>query len=272
MGNLTELTKKEEQLIADIKAELEVYAKKGESHDIMDALRLLTDAYVDNCGISIGNRTMIYIAAERWFERLAWQDLPLSEQACTSSLHKMFPLFSSVYNKECHDEYDICGMQENEYIKCCFDCISDKEVDEQTAEVLAWGILDSLKEFEKYQIEVPVTLHGEPRTLYCYVCFQDTKHTALAIEPLAIMGIYVGLNKNIPELVEQIIVEYEYLLSKEEEIRALFPEYLKTVNESKTTKEVFNAFHVVYDELLGNIKYLYMKSILNDVFGLPIEY
>ena len=60
---------------------IESYAKRAENHDVMDALVLLTKAYIDQCGISLGYRTVIYCAAEQWLERLAWLDLPLSEMA-----------------------------------------------------------------------------------------------------------------------------------------------------------------------------------------------
>ena len=70
---------------------IEDYAKRGEQHDIMDALILLTIAYINMCGISLGCRTVVFWAAEAWQKRLAWQDLPLSETAsCPLSA---FPTF-----------------------------------------------------------------------------------------------------------------------------------------------------------------------------------
>lgn len=43
---------------------IEEYARQGELHDVMDALKLLTQAYISQCGISLGNRTIVYDAAE----------------------------------------------------------------------------------------------------------------------------------------------------------------------------------------------------------------
>ena len=48
---------------------IEEYATLGESHDVMDALILLTQAYISQCGISLGNRTIVYDAAEAWLEQ-----------------------------------------------------------------------------------------------------------------------------------------------------------------------------------------------------------
>jgi len=60
---------------------IEILAKLGEKYDVMEALTLLTKAYIDMCGISLGCRTVVYCASEAWQERLAWLDLPLSEMA-----------------------------------------------------------------------------------------------------------------------------------------------------------------------------------------------
>lgn len=42
----------------------EEYVKSGAGHDVMKALELLTRAYVSQCGISLGCRTVVYCAAE----------------------------------------------------------------------------------------------------------------------------------------------------------------------------------------------------------------
>ena len=51
---------------------IEEYAMRGVQCDVMKALTLLTQAYISQCGISLGLRTVIYCAAEPWQERLAW--------------------------------------------------------------------------------------------------------------------------------------------------------------------------------------------------------
>ena len=39
--------------------------------DVMEALTLLTKAYINMCGYSLGYRTVVYCAGEAWQERLA---------------------------------------------------------------------------------------------------------------------------------------------------------------------------------------------------------
>ena len=51
---------------------IEKLAKRGEQHDIVDALKLLVQAYMDMCGISAGYRTVAFYSAKSWQEKLAW--------------------------------------------------------------------------------------------------------------------------------------------------------------------------------------------------------
>lgn len=92
------------------------YAKLGEVHDVMEALTLLTKAYISMCGISLGYRTVVYCAAEPWLERLAWLDLPLSEMARKEAFVTLMPHITNEYNPERHDKYDITGMDEEELL------------------------------------------------------------------------------------------------------------------------------------------------------------
>ena len=43
---------------------IEELAKRGEEHDVMEALGLLAIAYMEMCGISLGYRTVVFNAAE----------------------------------------------------------------------------------------------------------------------------------------------------------------------------------------------------------------
>ena len=45
---------------------IEKYAVRGEQCDVMKALTLLTQAYISQCGISLGCWTVVYCAAEPW--------------------------------------------------------------------------------------------------------------------------------------------------------------------------------------------------------------
>jgi hypothetical protein len=98
---------------------IEKLAKRGEQHEIMDALRLLTEVYINMYGISAGCRTVIFYAAEAWQERLAWMDLPLSEIARKNGLIEFMPYINSEYAPEIYDKYDIAVMDNKELLACC---------------------------------------------------------------------------------------------------------------------------------------------------------
>lgn len=70
---------------------IEEYAKLGEQYSPIEALTLLTKAYIKMCGYSLGYRTIVYCAAEAWQERLAWLNLPLSEMARKEPLVLLMP-------------------------------------------------------------------------------------------------------------------------------------------------------------------------------------
>lgn len=136
---------------------IEEFAKSGEHHDVMDALSLLTHAYISQCGISLGDRSVIYVAAERWLERLAWMDLPLSEMARKYPLVCVMPHITSEYDPELYDEYDICGMDKKELLSVCRQILMDELFDEATNEVLCWGIIKATEERKKLSQEIETT-------------------------------------------------------------------------------------------------------------------
>jgi len=120
---------------------IEEYARQGESRDVMDALKLLIQAYISQCGISLGNRTIVYDAAEVWLEQLARMDLPLSEMARKKALIEVMPYITSEYVPEKYDKYDISGMSQDELMEGCRQIIHENIFDEATMEVLCWGII-----------------------------------------------------------------------------------------------------------------------------------
>ena len=120
---------------------IEDYAMRGAQCDVMKALTLLTKAYISQCGISLGGRTVVSYAADMWQERLAWLDLPLSEMARKEPFVHLMPHITSEYDTEEYDDYDITCMENDELLRGCYQMIKGKEFDETTLEVLSWGIL-----------------------------------------------------------------------------------------------------------------------------------
>ena len=109
-------------------AEIDVLAKRGEQYDVIEALTLLTKAYIDMCGISLGCRTVIYCAGEPWLERLAWMDVPLSEMARKKPFVMVMPHITTDYDPDDYDKYDITGMSHKEMLDICHQMVSHKSL------------------------------------------------------------------------------------------------------------------------------------------------
>ena len=127
---------------------IEQLAKKGEQHDVMDALRLLTKAYIEMCGISYSYGTVVYCAAELWQNRLEKMDHPLAEKAKKWPLVLLMPYITSEYDPEKYDRYDIAGMNLEERLDCCKQIVHEKTFNEETLEVMCWGMMESKKLYE----------------------------------------------------------------------------------------------------------------------------
>ncbi len=127
--------------ITDIQT-FEQYAEEGSRMDALKALDLLIKAYISQCGISAGMRTLIYAAGEVWrYSRLPLHpDNPLSMKHIKS---KPFVMSMSIlckdYIPEKYDKYVITGSFDAQMLKDL--CV--KEINafgKETMQALCWGI------------------------------------------------------------------------------------------------------------------------------------
>ena len=249
---------------------IESYAKRAENHDIMDALVLLTKAYIDQCGISLGNRTVIYCAAEQWLERLAWLDLPLSEMARKEALVTVMPYITSDYDPEEYDDYDIAGMSEEELLSACDMIVRDKEFDEVTNEVLCWGILKSVnEELIIYKEIETVALDGT--LLKGVLTDQSRAWTSIRMEsPYEVSFCETELIRDAEAFMIQGYEDYKRLKEMELEIRALYPKYQEELSklDDEDNWKKRRIFKMVYAEILGDTVICSPEKLFNNWFGL----
>ena len=129
----------------------EKYAKEGETMNALEALRLLTKAYIQECGISIGMRTPVYTAAEQWlYHRFPEQsDNPLTDEQKEEPLINLMTVFCEDYDPDYHGQWDICGglslaqdgeTAEDAYKHLCLLAIEEERYDEPTLRAFCWGI------------------------------------------------------------------------------------------------------------------------------------
>ena len=253
---------------------IESYAKKGESHDVMSALTSLTKAYIDQCGVSLGYRTVIYCAAEQWLERLAWLDLPLSEMARKEALVTVMPYITSDYDPEKYDDYDIAAMNEEELMDGCVEMIRSGEHDELTNEVLCWGIVKAVNEELVIHKEIE-TVAPDGTLLKGVLTDQSRASTSIVMEspyPDAFLC-KLELIRDAEAFLIQGYEDCKRIKELESEIRALYPKYQEKLHEleNESSRKKYLAFNDVYDELIGDVAVFCLEKLFNKWFGLEFK-
>lgn len=241
--------------------------------EVMEALRLLTGAYIQECGISLGYRTVVYNVAEEWQERLAWMDLPLSEMARKEPFVNLMPYISDEYIPERYDKYDIIGMSDEEMIDCCREIVEEQEFDKNTIDVLCWGIQHRInrEKFQPVMIDATAPDGTYLKGMLLHQCLARTsimmlgpfKDTLLRVEEL---------ERDPKRLLIQGYLDYMELLGKEDDIRRLYPTYQKELEKAivagESTWKRMNIFRNVYGGLIGKLTLSDISEILESRFGL----
>jgi hypothetical protein len=98
---------------------LREYACKGKkSMSLEDALHYITEMYMEQCGVSLGLRTVIYEAGEMLFEILLsdkeWK-LKIGE---SDYLFEAMTFFHSEYTLEKYEDYDITYLSKEDRERC----------------------------------------------------------------------------------------------------------------------------------------------------------
>ena len=142
----------------------EKYAKEGEGMDALEALRLLTKAYMKECGFSISMRTVVYVAAEQWlYERLPQQsNNPFTTEQLEGPLVYLMSSLCEEYDHEYYRQWDICGgldlVQGKEtvsdaYKRICLIAVKEKRYDDATLRAFCWAIKNEPIFFKKWMDE-----------------------------------------------------------------------------------------------------------------------
>lgn len=239
---------------------IENYASKGQDYDVMKALRLLTLAYIKECGISLGYRTLVYVAAERWLERLAWLDLPLSEMARKEPLVNLMPYITEEYAPDIYDQYDITGIDNEEMVECCMEVINNKEFDKETLEVLCWGIFDCVNNEDK-ECAIEIETFAQDGTLLKGIVEkQDCAETLVRmVSPYNVGGIKYELERDATIILKKIYEDYNRIAGSKELAEVLYEKYKKELCLCNHTSKY--KIHFLFSEVF--------KPLLQDSVLLP---
>ena len=247
------------------------YARLGEHHDVMEALTLLTKAYINMCGFSLGYRTVVYCAGEAWQERLAWLNLPLSEMARKESLVTLMPYITNEYDPEIYDKFDIAGMNEEELMAGCKQAISNKEFDEATIEVLCWGIMKATEKKKELSQEIEA---NAPDGTHLKGILTEQRCGCTSVTMAApynnLRALTIELERDARQLLIKAYEDCQNLRRQEEKIRALYPQYQdelrKSNNESGWKK--YTVFNKVYGQLVDDTVIVSPEKWFFEWFGL----
>lgn len=246
-------------------------AKKGEQYDVMEALKLLTKAFMEMCGISYSSRTVIYNAAEIWQQKLAWLDMPLSETARKCGLIDFMPYINKKFAEDEYDKYDIADMNKEELLDCCKQMVDGGEFDESTNEVLCWGLLESIN--RKRMPKSVTAIAEDGMAIKGSVDGQCCGLTIIYMK--SPYSICVTKNKLVRDLKELLIDAYNdvsRLRSLEGDVRALYPKYQKECEtiKSRNQREQFHVFDRVYNDVISDsvISTVSIKKLFEEWWGL----
>jgi hypothetical protein len=114
------------------------FVAKGRKMDPIHAMKLLTRMYIDNCGISLGERTLAYDAGSGWLKKYIDDNPEQTEWNDFTCFSEVMAAICVEYNAEEYDQYDIAPLTIEEERKDASS--SAKTLDEDTAAALCWGI------------------------------------------------------------------------------------------------------------------------------------
>ncbi|MBD5215547.1 MAG: hypothetical protein HDS78_03380 [Bacteroidales bacterium] len=136
-----------------------LYGEKADPGKFIESLTILTQAYMDQCGLSLTYRTLVEAAGQHWLELLQKSNHPIAQFAREHSFTGVMPYLSEEFNarKEHYWEYDVCCPDSEEVIAAIPSIMDEYDHAEQFKIAFCAGIIPYiawLKEFEITRDEI----------------------------------------------------------------------------------------------------------------------
>lgn len=253
--------------------------KKGASFSPLEALRLLTLAYMKMCGFSAGYRTVIFDSTCEWQNKLAWLDHPLAEYAHLP-FGQLMPKVTEEYDCATYDKYDIIPLSIDETKATVKQMISDGAFDEDTMAVIWYGYKCSRKYDDiftwawrdnKKNKLVKTEYEGVKLKGYCYcqMCGETGIHM---VKPFQITGYREKLVKDPKDLLKDIYNECVHIQNMEQEILDYYEQYKKELALCKTKSDRYQLFERVFEPIIPkDLKIVDLKEFISKNFGLQFH-
>lgn len=98
---------------------MEQYASKAKSMSLEKVLHHITEMYMEQCGISVSLRTVIYEAGEILFEQFLQNPEWKKRIGDDDYLFMAMPYFHEEYTLEMYGDYDIGSVWGKDWEECC---------------------------------------------------------------------------------------------------------------------------------------------------------
>ena len=130
------------------------YAEKARTDRFIESLTVLTEAYREQCGLSLTYRTLVEAAGQYWQELLRKSDHPLAEKARDHSFTGIMPDLSEEFNarKQHYWEYDVFCPDSDEVIDAIPYLMEEYDHDENFKIAFCAGILPYIEWLKDYEI------------------------------------------------------------------------------------------------------------------------
>ena len=120
------------------KRKFNTFVRKGRKMDPIHAMKLMAQLYMDNCGISLGDRTLAYDAGSGWLKKYIDDNPEQTEWNDFTCFSEVMPTICTEYDEEEYDHYDIAPMSIEEERK--YASSYALTIDEDSAAALCRGI------------------------------------------------------------------------------------------------------------------------------------
>ncbi|MDE7386880.1 MAG: hypothetical protein K2N28_07050 [Muribaculaceae bacterium] len=129
------------------------WAEREDEVTVVEALTLLTEFYMEQCGVSLTQRTLVNECGEYWLYKLSLTDHPLAERVGKDSFTQLMPHFSEEFarNKQHYGDYDISNLYEDSMVSGMTEIMTDECLDDKLRIAFACGFIEYYKEYKEFE-------------------------------------------------------------------------------------------------------------------------
>lgn len=119
----------------------------------IEALTLLTEFYMEQCGVSLTQRTLANECGDYWLYKLSMTDHALAEKAGIFPFTFLMPYFSErfAHNKQHYWGYELHEVDEDSMISGMTEIMTDECLDDKLRIAFACGFLHYYDEYQEFQ-------------------------------------------------------------------------------------------------------------------------